>query len=268
MKNFLTLLLGIICIAVLFFGHSYWNKQISASATNKASTAIKKEETTTANNQPSADDTELLAYTKNWPDSAVDRFKTTLAEKKTFKILFLGSKAIGSDTDGVFPIVKEKLEDKFGSDHVEVTYKTYKSSSTQFVNADKQEDIAKLGADLIIFEPFILTNNGLVLVEDTFKDIATIMDDIQAKKSETSFILQPSYPIYPAKIYPSQVEQLKQFAKKNDITYMDHWTAWPDSQDPALKEYLTTDQSAPSEKGVKVWSDYIVNFLLNEGESE
>ncbi|WP_286230082.1 SGNH/GDSL hydrolase family protein [Neobacillus mesonae] len=268
MKNFFTLLLGIICIAVLFVGHSYWKKQIAVSANNKPAIAEKQEKTGSESAQQPDENNELLTYTSNWPDSAVERLKTTLAEKKPFKILFVGSPAIGSDSEGVFPVVKEKLMDAFGDSHVEVDIKTYKSTTAKFVGADKQEEIASSGADLIVFEPFILTNNGLVLVDDTLKDFTTIMDDIQAKDPNASFILQPSYPLPGANIYPSQVEELKRFAEKHDITYMDHWTAWPDSTDPQLKEYLTADRDAPSEKGIKVWSDYIVNFLLNEGESE
>lgn len=269
MKNFFTLLLGIICIAVLFVGHSYWNKQIAASANQKAVTVVKEKETAdSGDKQPAANADELLAYTKNWPESAVKRFKATLADKKRFKILFVGSPAIGSNADGVFPVVKQKLVEAFGKDHLEVASKTFKTTSTQFVSADKQADIAASRADLIILEPFILTNNGVVLVEDTLKDITTIIDDVQAKKRDTSFILQPSYPLYGATIYPGQVAELKKFAKKHKITYMDHWSAWPDSKDPKLEQYLTAKQEAPNDKGIKVWSDYIVNFLLNEGESE
>ncbi|WP_222860480.1 hypothetical protein [Bacillus rubiinfantis] len=70
-------------------------------------------------------------------------------------------------------------------------------------------------------------------------------------------MLQPSYPIYGAKFYPSQVAELKKFAKKEGLVYIDHWSAWPDTKDPKLNEYLTEDQNAPSDKGIKVWSKYL-----------
>lgn len=275
MKNFFTLLLGIICIAVLFVGHSYWNKQIAASSHKTTTQAVEPAKTKadagkqakTGKTAAETNRDELLKYTKNWPSSAVDRFQVALKNGKPFKILFVGSPAIGSDTDGVYQLVKDKLVEAFGSNRVKMALMTFKLTSKQFVSADKQADIAAEKADLIIFEPFILTNNGLVLVEDTLKDITTIIDDVEADDPRVGFILQPSYPLYGARIYPTQVDALKKYAKDHGVVYMDHWSAWPKYSDPKLQNYLTANQNAPSEKGVKVWSNYIVKFLLGESES-
>lgn len=268
MKNFLTILLGIICVTVLIFGRSYWNQQIEeASAKNKNSLAEKPSSASTSTTQndnldlPSKD---LIAFTGNWPASAVDQFKHTLSENKPFKILFVGSPAIGSDTSGTYPVVKEKLIATFGKKNIDVSIHTFNTTSSQFIKNKGEESIADEGADLIIFEPFILLNNGFVVMENTLKDITQVIEEIKAVQPAATFILQPSYPLYKAKIYPSQVTGLKKFAEKNKITYLDHWSAWPDPNADTMKEYLQPDQSAPSEKGNKAWSDFLINYLISE----
>ncbi|MEY2194036.1 SGNH/GDSL hydrolase family protein [Neobacillus sp. BF23-41] len=268
MKNFLTILLGFACITILYYGHSYWNQRISSASNNAPSTSKSDQQMSEMATPVDDGDIDLLTLTKNWPASSVDRFKQTLNEKKAFKVLFVGSPAIGSENTGPFPFVKEKLLETFGKDNIQVTIKTYNSTSTQLIKSNDQEEISQEEADLIVFEPFILMNNGEVLLENSLEDITMIMEDIKAKNPETTFILQPSYPLYKAKIYPTQVEALKKFAEKNQLTYIDHWSAWPDSNTKEINEYLLPDQSAPSEKGNQVWGEYITKFLISKSESE
>jgi lysophospholipase L1-like esterase len=266
MKNFLTILLGIACIAILYYGHSYWNQRIALASNTAPSTSNHTLSEITIKNEDRYID--LPELTKNWPASSVDKFEQTLNEKKAFKVLFVGSTSIGSENSGVFPLVKKRLIETFGEKNIQVEVMTFNSNSTQLVNNKEQEDIATEKADLIVLEPFILMNNGVVLINDTLVNTTKIMDDITAKNPETSFILQPSYPLYKAKIYPKQVEELKKFAIKNDITYLDHWSAWPDPNTEAIKDYLLPDQSAPSDKGYELWSESILQFLINKSESE
>ncbi|WML24555.1 SGNH/GDSL hydrolase family protein [Neobacillus sp. OS1-33] len=266
MKNLFTILLGIACITILFYGHSYWNQRITTASNMAPSTSDKQP--SKVDTQTNENSNELLKLTRNWPSRSIDRFQQTLDEKKVFKLLFVGSPAMGSETSGAFPLVKEHLMKAFGQDHIQVTIQTFNSTSTQFIHNHTPAEIASEKADLIIFEPFIWLNNGEVLIEDSLKDATTFMDDIQTRNPETAFILQPAFPIYKAKIYPAQVEELKKFAKKNKITYIDHWSTWPNPDSKEIKDYLLPDQSAPSDKGNQLWSEYLTQFLISKSESE
>ncbi|TWD92387.1 hypothetical protein FB550_11818 [Neobacillus bataviensis] len=256
MKNFITILLGFSCAAVLYFGHSHWNQRIEA--------APKKASEQKNTNNPKDLQEELLAYTSHWPAPAIEQFKQALDQKRPFKVLFVGSPAIGSATEGTFPIVRDQLIQTFGQKNMQVSLKTYPLTSAQFIAADKQEEIAKEQADLIILEPFILLNNGEVLVEKTLEDLTMLMNDIKAKNPKTTFILQPSYPVYKAKIYPSQVDVLRKFAEERHLAYLNHWTAWPDPNTNPFKEYLLPDMSAPSKKGYQVWSNYLIKYFTGQ----
>ncbi|WP_042354231.1 hypothetical protein [Bacillus rubiinfantis] len=195
MKNFLTILLAVFVVAVLVVGHSYWNKQIAASG-NRVVSGVGSSSSGSSEGKgglagagasadadksaagsagtgtgdyggPSAMDEELLALTKNWPDEAVEQFVEKVKADKKFTILFVGSAALGTEVEGVFPVVKEKLVKAFGTEHVSVALETYRNTTTKYIAAGRTADLADKGADLIVFEPFILTNNGLVAVEQT-----------------------------------------------------------------------------------------------------
>ncbi|MBT2701007.1 hypothetical protein J7E79_27315 [Bacillus sp. ISL-40] len=265
MQKFLTALLAVGFLITLYLGQSHWNQERQATAKSKPF----HQSSTSKIDAQNPEEQELLKLTSNWPTSAVDQFKQSLKEEKPFTILFAGSPAIGSETDGSFPLIKEKLIKTFGEQHIKVELKTFNLSSTQLLYQKKQTEIAAANADLIIFEPFILMNNGEVLIKDTLENTSKIIDDIKKNKPETAFILQPSFPLYQAKIYPRQVAELKKYAQEKQLTYLDHWTAWPDQNTVAMKDYLQPDMSAPSEKGNHVWSEYILEFLTNsKSESE
>ncbi|MFP5108573.1 SGNH/GDSL hydrolase family protein [Neobacillus sp. C211] len=265
MLKFLTALLAVGFLITLYLGQSHWDQERQATAKSKPF----HQSSTSKIDDQNPEEQELLNLTSNWPANAVDQFKQSLKEDKPFTILFAGSPAIGSETAGSFPLIKEKLIKTFGEQHIKVELKTFNLTSTQFLYQKKQAEIAAVNADLIIFEPFIQKNNGEVLIKDTLQNTSEIIDDIQADKPETAFILQPSFPLYQAEIYPHQVAELKKYAQEKQLTYLDHWTAWPDSNTVAMKDYLQPDMSAPNVKGDQLWSEYILKFLTNsKNESE
>ncbi|WP_423800063.1 SGNH/GDSL hydrolase family protein [Neobacillus sp. SAB-20_R2A] len=274
MQKVIVALLGIIFIIVLYLGQSHWKQQIADTSANMKTdyyATLQKEYKKTrgaaaggvgsvaANGQE-----DLVSLTKNWPAGAVERFKKTLADGSKFKILFVGSGAIGSEGDGTFPLVKKSLVDAFEAKHIEVDLITYGSNSSQFLKENKEKDVAGAGADLIIYEPFILQNNGAVGMDKSLADLTTVMESVKTEKPGVAFILQPSIPLYKAKNYPVQVAQLKDYAKKNGIAYLDHWTSWPDPNTEAIKEYLTPNQSGPSDKGVQLWSEALAAYLISK----
>jgi hypothetical protein len=262
MQKVLTLLLCIAFIAVLYVGQSHWNEKITgASAQNKS--AVKVEQGETVAEEPIDD--KLQEFTGNWPKQASARFKEKLTAGVTFKILFVGSPAIGSEKDGVYPLVKQQLLETYGKEHIEVGLKTYNATSSFVMKEKKPAEIAAEQADLIVLEPFILKNNGLISIDDTFKDLKKLIADVQEANPETTFIIQPSYPVYKASIYPKQTDQLKDFAEENGFTYLDHWTSWPDYTTDEIKSYLTPE--GPSDKGAQVWSDYLSDYFIKKGES-
>ncbi|WP_066309720.1 SGNH/GDSL hydrolase family protein [Bacillus sp. FJAT-29814] len=266
MQKVLTLLLCIAFIAVLYVGQSHWNDKITGtSAKNKQTGTLSQGEAAEEEQAPM--DEKLLALTKNWPAEAAENFKKKLVAGDSFKILFVGSPAIGTESEGVFPLVKQGLLAAYGADHLEVGLKTYNSTSNYLIKENKTAEIAAEQADLVVIEPFMLKNNGLVSPANTFNDLSKIIEDVRSAKPETVFIIQPSYPIYKADIYPKQTSQLKTFAEEQKLTYLDHWTAWPDANTEGFKDYITADKKAVTDKGAQVWSLYLIEYFVQKSES-
>lgn len=256
MKYFVTIIWAIICIEVLLFGHHYWNTRTTVKADIKTAAV------------PSApakvpDDAGILAKTNNWPPAARGQFQQDLQQNKPFKILFVGSKALGSKDQGMLKDVVSQLTAAYGS-HIDISIDTYDTTTGQFLADKDQLQIEAEKAQLIVFEPFILNDNGNEEIGNSLTDLTTIIQDVKAADPETTFILQPSYPLYQAVHYPVQVAQLKQYAQQQQIPYLDHWTAWPDTNNPALTNDLLPDQSAANDNGNQIWSQYLINYFISK----
>ncbi|WP_284036633.1 hypothetical protein [Neobacillus sp. 114] len=61
-----------------------------------------------------------------------------------------------SETEGTYPIVKEKMIETFGEQNIQIKLKTFNNASTQFISNNIISELSKEDADLIILEPFIL----------------------------------------------------------------------------------------------------------------
>lgn len=167
------------------------------------------------------------------------------------------------DNSGWANAVKRKLEEIYG-DTIAVKVKQYETNSMEFVQQDKQKELIDEKADMIILEPFTLADNGLINNSDTLDNITKIITDVKASKKDTTFILQPPHPLYNATYYPQQVNELKKYALDNKITFLDHWTVWPDTNSKELQNFLTKDNKSPNEKGHQLWALYIEKFLIKK----
>lgn len=249
MKYFFTVIWGIICLGVLAYGHIHWNKQV----------AVKAVETPVITQEPSVTDySTYLEMAANWPETAKTQFKLALEAEQSFKILFVGSSSMDWEKS-----VSQHISENFGSDKVSTALHTYDQSSKDFIAENKQLELAAVKAQLVVIEPFLFNDNGNVKIEATLANLTKMISDIKAANPDTTFILQPSYPIYLPNYYSKQVEGLQEYAAANNIKYLDHWTAWPATDNPEIKDYFS-DESGPNEKGYQVWAQYLNDYFVNK----
>ncbi|WML55195.1 SGNH/GDSL hydrolase family protein [Neobacillus sp. PS3-12] len=262
MKVFFTAVWAIICLVILFYGHSYWSDRTAVKAEIEKKAASPANKASKQTNEPNYD--EFLAKAQNWPEAARQQFQQKLKQKKSFKILFVGSTALGNKDQGMLKDVIQQLNDSYGSDHLSIAVHTYDVTSSDFIAKNDQLEVAAEKAQLIVFEPFLLNDNNKGNVRDSLNNLIKVIGDVTRTNPDTTFILQPSYPLFAAKYYPIQVAKLKQYAAQNQITYLDHWTSWPASTDKTLNDYLLPGGSGPNDKGNQVWSQYLINFLIHK----
>lgn len=269
MKYFLTAGWAVICIVVLFMGRSYWHERTSIhpdSIEENVVSALASPSTTAnasaAESAAPANVTKLLALAKNWPAPAQAQFKQALHAKKPMKLLFLGSKAMGDTDKGLAHDISAKVTEAYGKGVIETAIQSSDLTSSEFLAQKKPLEVASEKAQLILFEPFVLNDNGNVETKTALDNLTKIIAQVTSKNPDSTFILQPSYPVFNAKFYPLQVDALKKYAGENHLAYLDHWQAWPDYRQAALKNYLLPDQSGPNAQGYGVWEKYIEEYLI------
>lgn len=259
MKAFLTTILALGCVVILILGNLHWKEK---------TTIIKPEaaETKTAA-EGSAIDTAseaVIQVAANWPEESKEILKKRVAEGKPFKIQIVGSAALGEGPASWPEILKAQLQKEFGESVIDVSINSYDQNSLSYTSDNKQQNIIEAKPDLVILEPFILKDNGAVAIEDSLANTKNIMEDVKAANPETTFIIQPAHPLYNSQFYPIQVQNLKEFAEESKVTYLDHWTAWPEQDNQELTDYLSDDNSQPSEKGHEVWAEYLVDYFISK----
>jgi hypothetical protein len=254
MKYLLTALWTMFCIGILAYSHITWNKQTAVQAVVSDSEPTVKQDS----NGQNADD-HYMELAANWPEAAKEQLKLSLEKGNPYSILFVGSTALQWGNQ-----VTQSLLESFGSERITTELYTYDLTSNDFVAENKQLELAAKKAQLIVIEPFLLNDNGEVPIDATLANATKIMENIKAKNPDTTFILQPSYPIYLPKLYSTQVQALKDYAVANNISYLDHWTAWPATDNSEIKNFLNEGQNSPNDQGNQVWAQYLVEYFVNK----
>ncbi|WP_147534165.1 SGNH/GDSL hydrolase family protein [Bacillus marasmi] len=260
MKTILTIVYGIICIAFISISHFLWIDKTTALQAEEKNSTQKNAEVSNVKQNPIDS---LLPLTKNWPEAGAENFKKAVENNEKFTIVIAGSDALGGET-GWAMTTKAKLLEAYGEEHISVEVREYDTNSEQFTSQNKHLELADLKADLLLFEPFILKNNGEVELVNTLANLTTTIEAVKASNPECVIIVQPANPIYKAKIYPTQVAQLKAYADEFKLTFLDHWGIWPDPNTEAIKEYITPEHSFPNEQGHEVWSQFVNAYFINQ----
>jgi hypothetical protein len=254
MKYLLTAVWTIFCIGVLAYSHISWNKQTSVQAVVSEPTPTLEQDSDEVNV-----DEHYLELAANWPESAKELLKLSLKNSTPFTILFVGSSALQWEKE-----VTQSLLDNFGTDHITTEVHTYDLTSKEFIEENKQLELSARKAQLIVIEPFLLNDNGEYTIDESLANLTKIIEDIKVESPDTTIILQPSYPIYLPKYYATQVQALKDYAVANNLTYLDHWTAWPATDSSEIKNYLNEGQNGPNEQGTQVWAQYLVEYFVHK----
>lgn len=252
MKVFLNIFAAVLLIITIVAGKMYWDHQTSAEASSGSMSR---------NNTSKVASKNWEDYGENLPESVKEKLKKADASGKPMKLLIVGSQATSTDSKAWPETLKETLNNTYGS-LIETSILEYKDETTlDFVRNQDYKDIIKEKPDVLLFEPFLLNDNGVVGITNTLENLNVIMSHITAEDKDLVTILQPSQPIYNATNYPKEAEALGEFAKKNGYEYVNHWSAWPDYKSEKILDYLVEKQRIPTAKGNKAWSSYLEEYF-------
>ena len=259
LRNFVfILLITAACLSFTIVGHLYWKQTIDATVQ-----AARAKMETSGQQEEKADQTKaILARTKQLPAAAQNAIKRAVAENRPIRLVIAGSES--TPEKGGWPdLLKQALDEAYGEGAFQITVHEYEGLTT--ADADRQRiaaDWANDKPDLVLFEPFLLNDNGVIVIDDTLDHIESIISQLKSDVPDAVVILQPPNPIYNATYYPKQVEKLEAFAKEKHYAYYDHWTAWPDYKSKEIDQYVDPESDLPTTEGAKRWAEALAEYFI------
>lgn len=250
----------IICIIVLVFSYLTWQDKLenvlekpeeaNAQAVDDEKEKASATETKTTN-ETSVNMEELTANM----DEQVQQLVLDRSEGESLKMLIAGSAALESGQPGYAAQLKSSIEERYGN-FIEVDIVSVSGTSEFLVNVD-----LSAGYDLVLLEPMTLMNNDRIAIEQEREHIKAFDAALTTKVDDAVLVLHPPQPIYGAGYYLAQVTALDEFAANNGYAYIDHWSAWPDTDDVELKNYLTED-GLPNDNGAGLWAEELEAYFI------
>ena len=280
MKNLLCGAIVTISAGVIIVGNIHWNQKISAQAEQvvKRDTSVIVEEAvevepesiiekTPEQTEQEKKELELARYIQNLPPELRTKITEASMNGKSLNLVIYGSES-SSTEKGAWPdLLNQQLIKTYGEKLFNLKILSEGDKTTvEVIKTNSYEKVNELKPDIIIFEPFMISDNsGKISMKNRIGYIQRIVNSWKEKNEQVTVLIQPSNPIYSATYFPKQVEEIKNFAKQNNITYIDHWENWPDEKNQKIKEYLTTS-NLPNKLGHKTWAEYLAQYFGTEGQ--
>lgn len=257
MRNVLfTGLLLASCVLFVIIGQIYWQNKVDQSVQS----AIAEEK---GSGQAAGEDGDVMKYAANLPPDVQKKVKDAIHQRKPVRLVIVGSKAISSAEKSWPALFKDELEATYGKRVFDVIVKEYGDMTTkEALEANLDKEIIDAKPDVLLWEPFILNNNGVVAIDETLDDIETMIENITSALPDVVIMLQPPHPIYNAKYYPMQVEAFRAFANEKGYVYLDHWKAWPDYKSEKLNDVVDENTDLPNEQGQRLWADFFIDYFI------
>ncbi|WP_051291630.1 SGNH/GDSL hydrolase family protein [Fictibacillus gelatini] len=261
MKRVLYSVVCLLSICAVIFGNRYYHHKLEQTA--KAA-KLKIGKTSAAEgsspvSHPRDGNTKKL--TKNFPDPLKKIIQAKIKKGEPVKLAIIGSADTSEDPGSWVNQLKQKLDERYGEGVFDVTAKGFKDDWSITIAENKEyKDVIETKPDILLIEPFLLNDSGEIRVEDTLGALGIIIDDFKKKSPKMTVMVQPSVPIYKPQGYAEQVAELKTYAKKNGLIYVNHWDNWPDPNSEKIKAYYDKD-SLPNEKGNRAWAEYLGDYF-------
>ena len=251
----------IVCVIALGFSYLIWQDKLENAVAKpeeiEAEANEKKEASSDESNKEtnSGNSVDIQELSANADGAIQDVLMDRSENSETVQLLIAGSAALESGEPGYAEQLKTSLEEAYGN-WIEVDIVSVEGTSEFLTNIDLSADY-----DLVLLEPMTLMNNDRIAIEQEREHITGFEGAITAKVADAVLVLHPPQPIYGAGYYLAQVAALDEFAAAKGYAYVDHWSAWPDTDDDKLKDYLTED-GLPNSKGAELWAQQLEAYFI------
>lgn len=254
------------CLGILVYSYLSWQDKLQGAGTpdrtasaetesTKSITESSKSESSNTDSQEKNGEIVNKEILANMDEQVQELFLQKSSKGEALQLLITGSEALESGDPGYAERLKSSLQEAYG-ESIEVTIEAVDGTSDALQSVD-----LSAGYDLALLEPLTLMNNDRISIEDERQDVLAFSDRLEQENSDALVILHAPQPIYGAGYYLAQVQALGEFANIYGYPYIEHWDAWPDTDDTALKEHLTED-AVPNDKGAETWATELSNYFI------
>ncbi|MEK4201696.1 SGNH/GDSL hydrolase family protein [Cytobacillus sp. FSL K6-0265] len=250
MKIISIILAGLLSLVIIVVSHVAWVERTSMNGSADVNSVEKEEKAIQAS---------FLAMAANWPEDAVQSYAQTLENNVPYNLVLVGSDSSMGEEDGWAAQLAANIREHY-QDSITVETVRFDRFSGDF-NID---EVDQLSPDLVLIEPFLMKDN------DWYEDVTEPLENIDKWREtlsetnpEVTVMLQPANPFYLPQKYKQQVDALETYASEQGLTYINHWEAWPNTNDPFIREYLEEDYY-PNEQGHHLWVEYLREYFIAE----
>ena len=273
MRRWLAIIIIFISISAVLAGRfSYEAKLTEIAEAAKLDREFHLKEQSQHKEEEKIQDEETASESINELTQGLDPAISALIEShyltnETMQVAAFGSRAlVDSEDEGIIPwpvLLEELLNEGYDNDFFEIqTYSYERLTSLEVIEQGFHDEVASFKPDLLILEPFMLANNGVVSVNDSLVSMELIIDAFERENEDIIILIQPPQPMYGSFYYPQQVEDLKNYVLENDMFYVDHWEAWPDIEDDELLNFTSADYYVPTQEGHKLWAEALRKYFI------
>lgn len=260
-RRILSVFTMIACVLSVVGGHFYYNNKLEETAyAAKVELGMSQKEDTVSK-QPPVKQEPSKDHFKNAPEGIAELYKQKKDAGEPLAFHLIGSTNTSTEEGTWAQIFTSQMTKNFGNDVNILTTSMGEMTSLELQESEVYGDIIEKKADVILIEPVLLNDNNGVSMDDTLFVLNKMITDIKTENPDSIVILHPSNPISSPKKYAEQVSGLEEFAKEENIPYLNSWETWPSVDSAEIKEYYNSDTLLPNEKGHKLWADYMLNIF-------
>ncbi|EMR06563.1 hypothetical protein C772_01458 [Bhargavaea cecembensis DSE10] len=264
-KGLLVTLVALLCGAILIFSYLTYQNRLEEAArvkTDEETVTNEPEENTTSEPEQNGEENtdsvsikqeELEILSANTDAKVQEVLLARLEAGEPAQMVVIGS----GEIQGIADRLADAVNEAYG-DFLTVDAFAFDGTSAEFVEQGVPNLAWTNEYDIVLYEPFTLNNNGIVVIEDEHAHIAQVEERAMEAVQDSAFLITPSHPIENAGYYLTQIDSLKNYAEQQGIPYVDTWNNWPMDE---LDSYLD-ENGVPTEQGLDVWADALIQYFI------
>jgi hypothetical protein len=257
-RRYLTVFIMVACVFSVISGHFYYNNKLEETAyAAKRELGMTTKEVSESREPKKEVKKPSEEHFKNAPNGIAELFKQKKDAGEPLIFHLIGSTNTSTEEGTWAQLFTAQMNDTYGKDISVLTTSLGEMTSLELQENNIYNEITEKKADIILIEPVLLNDNNGISMDDTLFVLSKMITDIKAANTDAIVLLQPSNPISSPVRYAEQVNELEEYAKENDIPYLNYWGSWPAVDSEEIKDYYNTDTLLPNDKGYKLWADYI-----------